>query len=73
MLLQLLVMGIEVSEFVWEDIGVRHEVEVLFPESLLHANHVETETVLPRDLIALWEMVDLLILVQSFIDVGFTA
>lgn len=60
-------MGIEVTELIWQDVCVRNKVKVLFPELLLHPHHVEAESVLPGDLIALWKVVDLLVLIQTFI------
>jgi hypothetical protein len=40
---------------------------------LLHPDYVATEPVFAGDLMALGEVVDLLILVESFIDVGLAA
>jgi hypothetical protein len=70
MLLKLLVMGIEITEFIWKDIGIRDEIERRFTEFLLHADHIVEETVLSGDFIGLREVVDFLELVQSFIKIA---
>jgi hypothetical protein len=40
---------------------------------LLHLYYILAEVVFPCDLIALREMIDFLILIKAFIDVGFAA
>jgi hypothetical protein len=71
MLLELLVMGVEVTELVRKDVCVRNEIIILLPVSFLHSDHVEAKSILPGDLVRLREMVNLLIFVQSFIKVAF--
>jgi hypothetical protein len=63
MLLKFLVVGVEITKLIRQDVGIRDEVEVGFPKFLLHADHVVAETILARDLVALGEVVDLLVLV----------
>lgn len=70
MLLQLLIVGIEITEFIWEDIGVRDEIEGCLSKFLLHADHIVAKTVLSGDFIGLREVVDFLELVQSFIKIA---
>ena len=72
MLFQLLVVSVEVTEFVREDVSVGHEVEVLLAELLLHPHHVEAESIFPGYLVALREVVDLLVLIEALIEVRFT-
>lgn len=67
MLLQLLVVLIEFSELVRENISIGHKVEMLLAESLLHTDDVEAEAVLSGNFITLGEVVDLLILIESFV------
>ena len=67
MLLQFLVVIVEVSKLVWQDVRVRAEVEGRLSKALLHAYNVEAESIFAGDLVALWEVVDLLVLVQPFI------
>ncbi len=62
-------MGVEVTELVWQDVGVRDEVKVHLPEFVLHLYHVSTESILPGDLVTLWKVVDLLVLVQAVVQV----
>ena len=66
-LLQLLVMIVEVAKFIRQDVGVWAEVKGRLAKSFLHADDVETESVFSGDFITLREMVDLLILIQTFI------
>lgn len=73
MLLQLLVVRVEVAEFVWEDIGIRDKIEVSLAILLLHSDHVVAEAIFPGDLIALGEMIDLLVLIETFVDITFAA
>jgi hypothetical protein len=70
-LLQFLVVSIEVSKFIGEDIGVREEVEVLLAELLLHPHHVDAQTVFAGNLITLREVINLLVFIESFIEIGF--
>jgi hypothetical protein len=63
MLLELLVVLVELSELIRQDVGVRHEVEMLLPKSVLHPHHIKAETIFASDLVTLREMVDFLVLV----------
>jgi hypothetical protein len=36
---------------------------------LLHLDYILTQIVLPGDLVALWEMINLLVLIQAFVEV----
>ncbi len=67
MLFKFLIVRIEVSKLIREDIGVRNKVKVLFAKLLLHAHHVETKTVLPCNLVTLGEVVYLLELIQTLV------
>ena len=67
MLLKFLVMRIEITEFIWKNVSIRYKIEVAFTKLLLHTNHVIAESVLASDLIALREMVDFLILIETLI------
>jgi len=62
-LLQLLVVLVKLSEFVRQDVSVGHKVEVLLAVLLLHSNHVEAQSIFPRNFMRLREVVDLLVLV----------
>ena len=73
MLLQLLIMLIEFSKLIWQDVSVWNEVEMLLSVSLLHPHHVEAETILSRDFVALREMIDFLVLVKPFVKVALAA
>jgi hypothetical protein len=56
-------MSVEVVKFVWEDVSVGNEVEVLPTEFFLHLDIVVTKTIFASDLVTLWEVVDPLKLV----------
>jgi hypothetical protein len=66
-LLKLLVVVVEVCKLVRQDVGVRHEVKGRLAVALLHADHVEAEAVFARNFVALWEVVDFLVLVEAFV------
>jgi hypothetical protein len=66
-LLQFLIVIVEVTELIRQDVSVWAEVERRLAKSFLHAHDVEAESVFSGDFITLGEMVDLLILIQAFI------
>ena len=59
-------------KFVWQNVGIRYKVELRSSKSLLHLDDVVAESVLASDLITLWEMIDPLKLVKTFIKVALT-
>ena len=69
--LQLVKMAVEIRKLIWQIVSIGNDVERLFPKPLLHLDDVGAEPVLPGQLKTVWEMVDLLILVQIVVDVGF--
>ena len=60
----------EVLEFIWQDVSVRDEVKLVATEALLHLDIVEAQSVLPCNLMTLREVIDLLELIESFIQVA---
>lgn len=66
-------MRIEVSKLLWKDIGIWDKVEIVLAMPLLHLHYVLAQVVLSSDLIAGGEVVDLLVLIQSLIEIGFAA
>ena len=70
MLLELLIVVVEVSKLIWQDVGVWAEVKGTFAEALLEAHDIEAKTVLARDLVTLREVIDLLVLVQALVLVA---
>ena len=72
-LLQLLIMLIKLTELIWQDVGVRYKVKMLFAESLLHSDNVEAKPVFPCNFVTLREVVNLLVLVQAFVQVALAA
>lgn len=57
----------EIVEFVGQDVGVWNEIVMLVAELLLHFDKVEAKSILPRDLITHWEVINSLILIKAFI------
>ena len=68
---QFLIVGVEVVEFLWQDVGVWNEVVLLSPESFLHFHIVVAKSVFASDFIALREVINSLEFVQTFIKVAF--
>lgn len=66
-LLQLLIVVIEITEFIWQDVGIWTKVKRILAESFLKAYNIEAQTILPGNLVALRKVIDLLILVESLI------
>jgi len=63
-------MVIKVSEFIGQNVAIWDDMEFLFAILFLHFCDVGNEPVLPCQLVAMWEMVNLLELLQLFINVG---
>ena len=60
-------MLLELSLFLREDVGIRHDVEVRPAKLFLHLNHVETQSVFPSNFVTLRKVIDSLILIQAFV------
>jgi hypothetical protein len=67
MLLELLVVFIEFSKLIGENVSVWNKVKMLLSKSFLHSDYIEAESILPCDFMTLWEVVDLLVFVKAFI------
>jgi hypothetical protein len=70
-LLQLLVMLVEFTKLVRENVSVWNKVKMLLSVSLLHSDDVETEPVLSSDFMTRWEVIYLLVFVKAFVKVTF--
>ena len=66
-LLELLKVCMKVMKFVRENIGVRYEVKLLFPELFLHFYKVKAQPIFACYFIAHWEMIDALKLIKAFV------
>lgn len=73
MLFQLLVVLIELSEFIGKNVSIWYEVKVLLTILLLHPNNIEAKSIFSSNLITLREVIDFLILVEPFIEVALAA
>jgi len=69
MLLQFLVVLIEFSKFIREDVSIWYKVKMLFSKSFLHSDNIEAKSVLPGDLMTLREMINFLVLIQALIEI----
>lgn len=66
-------MLVEFAKFIGQNVGIGHEIEVLFTIPLLHPNNVEAQSVLSCDFMTLREVIDLLVLVQALVEVTLAA
>ena len=71
--LYFLEMLVKLTELIWENVCVWNEIEELLPEPFLHSNYILTKLIFSCNLVALREMIYLLILVQAFVEIAFTA
>ena len=69
MLLQFLVVLIEFSKLVGQDVSVWDKIEMLFSISFLHPNAIEAKTIFSGDLMTLGEMIDLLVLIETLVQI----
>jgi len=67
MLLQFLVVIVEVTKLIWQNVGIRAEIKGRLSKSFLHTHNIEAKSIFTSDLITLWKMVDFLILIKTFI------
>lgn len=66
-LLQLLVVVVEVTKLIGQDVSVRRKVKTALAESFLHSDDVEAESILASDLVTLREVVNLLVLIETLV------
>ena len=64
-------MSVKLVILIRQDVGVGDEVVLLDSKFLLCFHEVETESILPRNLVAHREVINSLKLVQAFIEVRF--
>ena len=67
MLLQLLVVVVEIAEFIRQDVGVWAEIESILAKSFLKPYNIKAKTILAGDLVTLREVIDLLVLIEALI------
>lgn len=60
---------VEISELIGKNIAVRNDVKLLFSVLLLHLDQIVDQSIFPRQLIRIGEMVDLLVLLKLFVNV----
>jgi hypothetical protein len=58
---------------VWDTKSLGQKINLSPGVVLDHLVHIDTKAVFASDFIALWKMVDLLVLIQPIIQVGFAA
>ena len=68
---QFLIMSMEIMEFIRQDVSVRDEIKLRSTKSLLHLYIVETKSVFSGNFVTLWEVVDALEFIQTFIKITF--
>ena len=65
-------MSMEVVEFIWKNVSLGDEVKLLSTKTLLHLDIVVAESILPRNLVTLWKVINSLELVQALIEIALT-
>lgn len=65
-------MRVKVAKLIREHVGIGNKVEIVLSMTFLHFDHILTQLVLPRDLIARWKVIDFLILIKALIEIAFT-
>ena len=58
-------------EFIRQDVSIRDEIKLRSTKSLLHLYIVETKSVFSGNFVTLWEVVDALEFIQTFIKITF--
>ena len=71
MLFELLIVLVELSKFVRQDVSIWTEIEMLFTKALLHSHDIEAKSIFPCDFVALGKMIDFLVLIKSLIKIAF--
>lgn len=66
-LLQLLIVIVKVTELIGQDVRVWYKIKWLFAEALLHAHHVKAQAVFACNFMALREVINFLVLVQTLV------
>ena len=56
-------MVIKVTELIRQDVSIWTKVKRILAKSLLQSHNIKAKSVLPCDFIALWEVIDLLVLI----------
>ena len=67
MLLQLLVVVVEIAEFIRQDVGVWAEIESILAKSFLKPDYVKTKSILTSNLVTLRKVIYLLVLIETLI------
>ena len=69
-LLEFLIMCVKFSELIRKNVSVGYEIEILLSILFLHADHIVTKSIFSRDFVTLREMIDLLIFIETFVEVA---
>ena len=64
------VVGSELSQLVWQHVGIRGDIIGSFSVLILHLSDIGAEPVLAGDLVARGEVVDALKLIKTLVEVG---
>jgi hypothetical protein len=70
MLFEFLVVSVEITKLIRQNIRVRNKIKRRFTKLFLHANHIVAKAILASDFIALREVIDLLVLVKALVKVA---
>ncbi len=58
-------------EFVRQNVGIRDEVKLVSSKALLHLDIVVTEPILACYLVALWKVINSLVLIKALVKITF--
>ena len=61
--LEFVIMTVEISELIWQNVGVRNYCEFIFTELLLHLHNVIAKSILASKFVRLREVVYLLVFI----------
>ena len=64
-------MRVKIVELLRQNVSVRDKVELVFAEAFLHLHEVVAQAIFSRDLVALREVIDALVLVQALVHITF--
>jgi len=73
MLLKFLVMLVEFTKLIGEDVSVWHKVKLRLSKPLLHPHNIKAKSIFTGDFMTLREMINLLILIEAFIQITLAA
>lgn len=69
LLSQLMEMAVKICELVWQIVSIWNDIKGLLAKFLLHLDDIGTKTIFSCELKTVWEMVDLLVVIEALVNV----